>query len=268
MARSNPAHRDVDARLDDDVADAMDVPAAVVCAVCGRCDCPGCTYEQTGTSGVVAIVPWERPTVPWFSRFFATVKATTQGAETFFFALPDGSAVPALLFAVMAEGFAVLSMAAFIPPLFVAVFPGLLSRLMAHASTRQIVLLAATIGIVGFTALLVGAHALHGVSLGKKSRRRAVRVGLYACGWDFGASPAGVLVAGLSGGIASAVSLLRASISAPRSGVDAALEGIFQVRGPAAARARRRAVWIAMVASVAALAVLLCLVAVTPLVVG
>jgi hypothetical protein len=267
MARSNPAHRSVDERIDDDVADAMDVPAAVVCAVCGRGDCPGYCDEPTGTSGVVAIVPWERPSVPWFARLFATVQATTQGAETFFFALPDGSVLPALLFAVLAEGCAVGSMAALLVPFVVAGIPGLPLRVVTNASTRQIVLFSTVVAILGFTALLVGAHALHGLSLGKKARRRAVRVGLYACGWDFGASPAGVLAAGLSGGARSAWALLSASITAPRRGVDAALEGIFQVRGAAAQRARRRAIWIAMTASVAALVVVLCLVAATALLV-
>jgi hypothetical protein len=267
MARSNPAHHDVDDRVDDDVADAMDVPAAVVCAVCGRGDCPGCTYEQTGTSGVVAIVPWERPSVPWFSRFFATVQATTQGAETFFFAIPDGSVLPALLFAALAEGLAVLSMAVVIAPVVVAVVPRVLG-LFAGVPVRQSLPLATAVGLVGFTALTIGAHALHGALLGKKSRRRAVRVGLYACGWDFGASPAGVLAAAISGGFASALPLLGAAISAPRRGVEAALDGIFHVRGPAADRVRTRAVGVALAASVAALAVLFCLVAAVFLLTG
>ena len=216
---------------------------------------------------MVAIVPWERPTVPWFSRFFSTVQATTQGAETFFFALPDGPVSPALLFALLAEGCAVVSMAVMTVPFIVAGFPGLVSRLVTSEPTRQIVLFATTVGIVGFTAVLVGAHALHGVLLSKKSRRRAARLGLYACGWDFGASPAGVIAAAFSGGIRSALSLAVASITAPRRGVDAALDGIFQVRGATADRVRNRAVWIAMAASVAALVVVLCLVAVAPLLV-
>ncbi|MGH7437003.1 MAG: hypothetical protein ACRENE_15120, partial [Polyangiaceae bacterium] len=37
-----------------------EVPAAVVCAQCGDADCPGCLRENT-RSGVVAVVPWERP---------------------------------------------------------------------------------------------------------------------------------------------------------------------------------------------------------------
>jgi hypothetical protein len=265
MARSNPARRDVDERVDDDVADVMDVPAAVVCAVCGRGDCSGCADEQTGTSGVVAIVPWERPAVPVFARFFATVHATTQGAEAFFFALPDGSVSPALSFAVIAEGCAVVSMALLAAPFAAAAFPKLALNVATNAATRHIVLGASAVGILGLTALLVGAHALHGISLGKNPRRRALRVGLYACGWDVGASPAGALMAAFSGGVRAALSLVNASISAPRRGVAAALEGIFQVRGAVAARVRNRAVLVAMAASVAALAVLLFLIVATPL---
>src|SRR5258708_13806270 len=74
--------------LDEEAVDS-DVPAAVVCLTCGRGDCPGCHEERTGASGVIAIVPWERPQLAWPSRFFATVQATTLGAEGFFRPLPD-----------------------------------------------------------------------------------------------------------------------------------------------------------------------------------
>jgi hypothetical protein len=267
MARSDPARQNVDVRADDDVADAMEVPAAVVCAVCGRCECPGCTDERITHSGVVAIVPWERPGDAWFSRFFATVQATTQGAETFFSALPDGSVLPALSFALLAELLAVGSMGALIIPVVLAVLPGLAHALVEHPETRQIVAIAATLGIVGLATLMVGTHALHGALLSKQARRRAVRAGLYACGWDLGASPAGVAIAMLAGGMRSAMLLSVASVTAPRRGVDAALDGIFHVRGLAAHRIRNRAVWLAMAACVGALPVLIGLVAAAALVV-
>ena len=99
--------------LDEEAVDSIDVPAAVVCALCGRGDCPGCIEdERTGASGVIAIIPWERPQSPWQTRFFATVQATTRGAEGFFCAMPDGAVSPALRFAVLAETFAVASTAA------------------------------------------------------------------------------------------------------------------------------------------------------------
>ena len=80
-----------------------DVPAAVLCAFCGRGDCTGCGGADEQASGIVAIVPWERPGAGTWSRLFATAKLTTVGAESFFSALPDGEASPALRFAVVAE---------------------------------------------------------------------------------------------------------------------------------------------------------------------
>jgi len=267
MARNHPAERKPDESLDDEIADSMDVPAAVVCAVCGSGECPGCTYESTTTSGVVAIVPWERPEVAPFARFFGTVQATTRGAETFFSALPDGSVWPALLFAVLAETCAVGSTAALVAPMVVAAIPGLLLRCMTSGSTRQIVLLASAVGVVGFTALLVAAHAVYGLSLGRSVRRRALRFGLYACGCDFASSPAGVLTAALSRGTGSMLSLFVGSMTAPRRATDAALEGIYQVRGAAADRARLRAMWIAMALTVPAVVIVLALIAATALLV-
>ena len=53
-----------------------DVPATVVCAHCGDADCPGCLNEIT-RSGVVAVVPWERPGTSSWTRLWATARATT-----------------------------------------------------------------------------------------------------------------------------------------------------------------------------------------------
>src|SRR5215510_1719358 len=187
-----PAKRE----LDDEAVDSLEVPAAVVCLVCGRGDCPGCVEERTGASGVIAIVPWERAQPAWPSRFFATVQATTRGAESFFGALPDGMISPAFRFALLAEIFAVSSTAAVITPLIVLGAPGLLLRFVSSRATREAVLLSTLVGVVCFTALLIVAHAVHGLSLGRSApRTRALRLGLYGCGWDFGSSPAGAIAA-------------------------------------------------------------------------
>jgi hypothetical protein len=251
--------------LDDEAVDSIDVPAAVVCLQCGRGDCPGCE-ERTGASGVIAIIPWERPLSPWHTRFFATVQATTRGAEGFFCALPDGAVSPALRFAVLAETIAVASTAAVLAPLVVLGIPGLLLRFLSNGATRQSVGLATLVGIVGFTALLVGAHALHGVILGPvPSRSRALRLGLYACGWDFGSSPAGVVAATMASGIGAAGALVASSVTAPGRAVDAALAGIFQLDAEQARKAKRRAMQVAMAVSVPAVVVVLALIAATAL---
>jgi len=253
--------------LDEEAVDSIDVPAAVVCALCGRGDCPGCIEdERTGASGVIAIIPWERPQSPWPTRFFATVQATTRGAEGFFCAMPDGAVSPALRFAVLAETFAVASTAAVLAPLVVLGIPGLLLRFLDNGGTRQSVVLATLVGVIGFTALLVGAHAVHGVTLGPvPSRSRAIRLGLYACGWDFGSSPAGVVAALFVGGIGAAGSLFASSVTAPGRAIDAALTGIFQLDEEQAKKTKRRGMRIAMGICVPAVVILLGLIAATAL---
>jgi hypothetical protein len=252
--------------LDDEGVDSLDVPAAVVCTVCGRGDCSGCFEERTGASGVIAIVPWERANPTWPSRFFATVQATTRGAEGFFCALPDGSISPAFRFALIAEIFAVGSTAAVIAPLIVLAVPGLLLRFVASGSTREAVGLSTLVGVVCFSALLIAAHALHGLSLGGTApRRRALRLGLYGCGWDFGSSPAGAVAATFAGGLRAGLALVLSSVTAPGRAIDAALPGVFQLEGDAARKAKQRAMGIAMGISVPAVAVILALIAMTAL---
>src|SRR5271166_4550941 len=106
-----------------------EVPAAVVCAHCGEADCPGCLNEIT-KSGVVAVVAWERPGAPALTRLWATARATTFDAETFFQTLPDGPIVPALRFAVVSEliASAAMATACLVPLGFLA--PGWLKHLV------------------------------------------------------------------------------------------------------------------------------------------
>jgi len=257
-----PARQDPD----EEGVDSGDVPAAVICALCGRGDCPGCFEDRTGASGVIAIVPWERAQAAWHGRFFATVQATTRGAEGFFCALPDGSVSPAFRFALLAETFAVGSTAAVIAPLVVLAIPGLLLRFVSNSATREAVALSTLVGVVGFTALLVVGHAVHGLSLGRNaSRSRALRFGLYGCGWDFGSSPAGLVAATFAGGIRASLSLVVSSLTAPARAIDIAVGSLFQLEGEAAHRAKRRAMAIAMSLCVPGVALLLSLVVVTAL---
>src|SRR5689334_16149532 len=72
-------------RRDDEAIDSFfEVPAAVLCAYCGEGDCPGCAVAEEQGSGVIAIVPWERPGAGVWPRLWATARATTHGAEAFF----------------------------------------------------------------------------------------------------------------------------------------------------------------------------------------
>jgi hypothetical protein len=258
--------RHIRRQVEEEATDSIDVPAAVVCVTCGRGDCLGCLDERTGASGVIAIVPWERPQPGWRVRFFATVQATTRGAEGFFCALPDGSVSPAFRFAVLAETLAVGSTAAVIAPVMLLAIPGLWLRFLSSGRTRETVALATLVGVIGFTLLLVAAHAVHGLSLGRTaSRSRALRLGLYACGWDFGSSPAGVFAGAVAGGLRASLALVISSITAPARAIDAALGGIFQLEGDAAKKAKRRAMRLAMSFSVPAVGVILTLICMTAL---
>jgi hypothetical protein len=98
------------ARVEGDELVDSEVPAAVVCAHCGDADCPGCLHENT-RSGVVAVVPWERPGAGAMTRLWATARATTFDADRFFATMPDGPIVPALRFAVASELIASTAMA-------------------------------------------------------------------------------------------------------------------------------------------------------------
>jgi hypothetical protein len=262
VSTPRPAEQD----SDEETADSVDVPAAVICAWCGRGDCAGCAKERASASGVIAIVPWERPQAAWSGRFFATVQATTRGAEGFFRTLPDGPISPALTFAIIAEIFAVTSTAAMIAPLVVLGIPGLLLRFLSDDGTRSAVLLATLVGIVGFTLLLVAAHALHGWVLAPEvSRSRGLRLGFYACGWDFGSSPAGFVAATYAESLGAGFSIIGSSVTAPSRSIDAALAGIFRLGPDEARRVKRRAMRLAMLTSVPGVIVIMAAVVATAL---
>ncbi len=249
--------------LDDDGA--FDVPAAILCAVCGRSDCAGCAaVEADEGSGVVAIVPWERPG-PGGARFWSTCNATTQGAETLFRALPDGEVSKALGFAVVAELVAVGSVFLVLAPLGAAILPDFALEILTdpaklgHAFGVFIGL------IVGIALWMVLAHAVHGAALargaaragGRGSRPRGLRFGLYACGWDVMSSPAGILAALFAQGPGAALRALSLSVSAPSTATQAFLEGTAAVPPAGLAKARRAGMLSAVLIAVASGAVVL-----------
>jgi hypothetical protein len=245
----------------DELADA-DVPATVVCAHCGDADCPGCLHEQT-QSGVVAVVPWERPGTSAVMRLWATARATTFDADRFFESLPDGPITPALRFAIASEMVAAASMALVgLVPL-VVLAPGWLAHLLAHETATAVRLVVA--GVPGLAALLVVAHAAHGWALdhGAKrsgawgSTRRALRFGLYAAGWDLVIGPLGLVVVAFREGVRASLSIGGIGIGLPGRSARAFLRGCYRLEGPAAAPALR-ASWVAaaLATSVGAVAVI------------
>jgi hypothetical protein len=207
-----------------------DVPATVVCAHCGDADCPGCLNEQT-RSGVVAIVPWERPGASAWTRLWATARATTFDADRFFETMPDGPLAPAFRFAVVSEIIASTAM-------------GLLLR-------------AAVAGIPALATLLVAAHVAHGWALDFGARRsgargatrRALRFGFYAAGWDLVIGPLGVVVVAVKEGLRASLSIAGIGVGLPGRSARAFLRGCYRLEGRSAQPALRASYAAAVVAT-------------------
>src|SRR6187551_797124 len=123
---------------DDSAFDLIDVPATVVCAGCGDPACIGCVYEEpTNQSGVVAIIPWERPGVGFWRRLWQTSTLATIHARTFFGALPAGDVSTALSFALVCETIAVLGLSLGVGLLAMVVLPSLPSLLLHDPTLRR-----------------------------------------------------------------------------------------------------------------------------------
>lgn len=246
MAKKAASVRRSRAYSEDDAA--FDVPAAVLCAFCGEADCMGgCSHENEQGSGVVAIIPWERPGTSVWSRLWATATASTQGAQTFFAALPDGEIPPAMRFAILAETLAVVSMIALFVPLAAIALPNLALEVMVNPALRFSALCSFAIGVPVLAAWMVFAHATHGAALdvgarrhgGRPQRRRAVRFGLYACGWDLMAGPLGAAMLLSSKGYRAMAELVGFSVHVPGNASRAFLEGVYGLPADAAARAQK-----------------------------
>ncbi|HXN33969.1 MAG TPA: hypothetical protein VN894_19010 [Polyangiaceae bacterium] len=241
--------REAEGRVESEELADSEVPAAVVCARCGNADCPGCLHELT-RSGVVSVVPWERPGATSLARLWATARATTFDAERFFETLPDGAITPALRFAVVSETIAAGSMALALLIALAIVAPSWVGHVLVH-DTATLVRFAAA-GIPGLAGLLVVAHAVHGWALDYGARRsgargatsRALRFGLYAAGWDLIIGPLGALVVGVKEGASGAVSVAVVGVGLPGRSARAFLRGCYCLEGKAAGPAMR-ASWVA-----------------------
>jgi hypothetical protein len=263
-------NRAVDARAArverDDLIDA-DVPAAVVCARCGEADCPGCLHDES-RSGVVALVPWERPGAPMLARLWATARASTFDADGFFAAMPDGPLAPALRFAVLSEMIAASAMAllALVPAALIA--PGWVRHVLVDEFATALRLV--VVGVPSIAGLLVVAHAAHGwaLDLGARSSgarpatTRSLRFGLYATGWDLVIGPLGAIVVAAKEGAASAGSIAGLTVGLPGRSARAFLRGCYRLEGEAALPALRASYVAAAIATlVGAVAVIAALVA-------
>jgi hypothetical protein len=248
----------------DELAD-TEVPAAVVCAHCGDADCPGCLHEQT-RSGVVAVVPWERPGASAAVRLWTTARATVLEADRFFQSLPDGPLLPALGFAVTSELVASSAMALLALVPLIALAPALARHLLVDEWLT--VLRFTSAAIPALALLLVLAHVAHGWALDRGARRvgaraaasRALRFGLYAAGWDLVLGPIGVVLITLKQGPVAGLSIVGASVGLPGRCARAFLWGCYRLQGKSAEPALRASYLAAIVATlVGAVAVIVAL---------
>ena len=244
-----------------------DVPATVVCAHCGDADCPGCLNEQT-RSGVVAVVPWERPGASAWTRLWTTARATTFDADRFFETMPDGPIGPALRFAIASEMIASTAMGLLLLVPLTLLAPGWVKHLLLDEG--GLLLRVVVAGVPALAALLVAAHVAHGWALDFGARRsgargattRAVRFGLYAAGWDLVIGPLGAVVVAVKEGLRASLSIAGVGMGLPGRSARAFLRGCYRLEGPSAQPALRASYAAAVVATaIGAIAVIGALVA-------
>jgi hypothetical protein len=266
MAKTPVSAQRARARMESADTDAFDVPAAVLCAICGQADCTGCTPADEQASGVMAIVPWERPGGTAWSRLWTTAMATTQGAEAFFAALPDGAIPPAVRFAIVAEVLAVGSMVTVLLPVAALALPQLALQVIGDPTMRVRALAWFAVGVPTLAAWMVVAHATHGAALdvgargqgARPQRRRALRFGLYACGWDLMTGPLGAIWLLVARGKKAAGELVGLTMRVPGKASHALLSGVYGLPDDLAARAQKTGTRVAIgLAIVSAFGVLL-----------
>jgi hypothetical protein len=236
---------------DDSAFDLIDVPATVVCAACGDPGCPGCAIEEpTNQSGVVAIIPWERPGVGFWRRLWQTSTLATVHARTFFGAIPDGDVSTALSFALVCETLAVSGLGLGAGVIALICLPSLPMLLVEDANLRSSVVRG--VGFGGFVLVLamVSLHAIHGAALdaaarrfGGRRSRPGLRFGLYACGWDLITLPFGLLATALISGLGAARAAAPLGLTAPRQASEAYLIGHHGLGPDSVRRAARLAAY-------------------------
>ena len=238
----------------------FDVPAAVVCANCGDAECAGCSGidETTNASGVLAIVPWERPGESAAKRLWTTAKLATRSSEGFFGALPDGDPASALRFALVCEALAVAGLAVAAIPLVLLIAPWLAEAVLNDPALRAALGRLLTCAVPGLALVMIALHVAHGVGLdwgarraGARRRGRGLRFGLYACGWDLVTLPLGLALVAVGDGLREAARTAPLSLTVPARAARAYLMGVHRLDEADAQRAARFALGVSLAVLVA-----------------
>lgn len=236
----------------------VEVPAAVVCATCGLPECNCEADRPSAYSGVLAIVPWERPGGTLLSRLWATAKLCTLSPAAFFSALPPGGALGPLGFALLAELLAAFGLCLTFGALALFILPALGPTIVENAALRSGVGRAVAWGVPGLALLMVLVHSAHGLALDAAARRegsrqpgRGLRFGLYSCGWDLVTLPLGLLLLTLTDGPLTALKHSARGLTAPSSAALSYIAHVHRLEHAVASRASRRAVGIVFVPLVA-----------------
>ena len=243
-----------DVEVDEGALDLSEVPATVVCATCGLPEC-NCELDRPSSfSGVMAIVPWERPGGTVLSRLWATAKLGTLSPEAFFSALPPGGVVPPLVFGVLAETLAALGLCATFGGLGLVLVPSLGAELLRNPAIQGLLVRGMAWGVPSLALAMVLLHAAHGAALDASARKegsrqsgRGLRFGLYSCGWDLVTLPLGLLLLTLTDGPVSALRHSARGLTAPNSAAIAYLAHVHHFERDVAKRVSRRAVSIVFV---------------------
>lgn len=251
-----------DSDSDDTSIELVEVPAAVVCAICGLPECRCELDRPSAFSGVVAIVPWERPGGTVLSRLWATAKLATLSPEAFFRALPPGGWVAPLLFGVLAELLAALGLALTLGAALMLVLPAVGPELASNLELRRLLARGVVWAVPGLSLGMVGLHAAHGLALDAAARRegsqqsgRGLRFGLYGCGWDLVTLPLGLLLLMFTDGLATALRHSARGLTAPGSAALAYLTHVHHFEPDKAQRASRRAITLVSLPTVLVVAV-------------
>lgn len=216
--------------------------------------------ELTQRSGVVAIVPWERPGMSFWARLWSTARLATISGESFFQRFPSGDVNAALRFAVSAELLAVSGLLALSVGLGALLAPSFAEAVWQDEVMRSLALRGVFGGIPTIAVAMILLHGIHGLALDAFARRagrkgrwaHAVRFGLYACGWDLVSLPLGLLALAFTDGPKVAFKALGAGLAVPSRASSAFLRGIYGMEEDEARAAQRNAVLVSVVTLIVA----------------